>query len=153
MRITAAQRVHNENRIRATMDRLLRGEIPPGGRCDVKTLAAEAGVDRTAFYGDRPYAHLRIEFERRLRAMQQAGDIPDPRDVQILRLKADNRALSERLAQAPGTIDELTDFRAQAIARLAAQHEEITRLRQAADDDASTSIARFPRRNAVIHTC
>jgi hypothetical protein len=38
--------------------------------------------------------------------MQQAGDIPDPRDAQILRLK--------------------TDFRAQAIASLAAQHEEIT---------------------------
>jgi hypothetical protein len=58
MRITAAQRVHNENRIRATMDRLLRGEIPPGGRCDVKTLAAEAGVDHTAFDDDRPYSHL-----------------------------------------------------------------------------------------------
>lgn len=93
MRITTAQRTANENRIRAAIDRLLRGEIPPGGRCDVKTLAAEAGVDRTAFYGARPYAHLRIEFEQRLRAMQQTGDIPDPRDAQILRLKADNRAL------------------------------------------------------------
>ena len=31
MRITAAQRTENENRIRAAMDRLLRGEIPPGG--------------------------------------------------------------------------------------------------------------------------
>lgn len=46
MRITAAHRIANENRIRAVMDRLLRGEIPPGGRCDVKTLATEAGVDR-----------------------------------------------------------------------------------------------------------
>lgn len=78
VRITAAQRLQNENRIRAAIDRLLRGEIPSGGRCDVKTLAAEAGVDRTAFYGARPYAHLRIEFEQRLRAMQQTGDIPDP---------------------------------------------------------------------------
>lgn len=156
MRITAAQRLQNENRIRAAIDRLLRGEIPSGGRCDVKTLAAEAGVDRTAFYGARPYAHLRIEFEQRLRAMhamQQTGDIPDPRDAQILRLKADNRALSERLAEATGTIDELTDFRAQAIARLAAQHEEITRLRQEADEDARTSITRLPRRNAVIGPC
>jgi hypothetical protein len=123
----------------------LRGEIPSGERCDVKTLAAEAGVDRTALYDARPYAHLRIEFEQRLRAMQQTGDIPDPRDAQILRLKADNRALSGRLAEATGTIDELTDFRAQAIARLAAQHEEITRLRQAADEDARTSITRLPR--------
>ena len=39
MRITAAQRIQNENRIRAAMDRLLRGEIPPGGNCDIKTLA------------------------------------------------------------------------------------------------------------------
>ncbi|MEU0504962.1 hypothetical protein [Nocardia sp. NPDC005998] len=52
MRITAAQRLQNENPIRAAIDRLLRGEIPPG-RCDVKTLTAEAGVDHTAFYGDR----------------------------------------------------------------------------------------------------
>jgi hypothetical protein len=43
MRITAAQRTANENRIRAAMDRLLRGEIPPGGRCDIKTLAVETG--------------------------------------------------------------------------------------------------------------
>jgi hypothetical protein len=54
VRITAAQRLQNENRIRAAIDRLLRGEIPSGGRCDVKTLAAEAGVDRTAFYGADP---------------------------------------------------------------------------------------------------
>ncbi|MBO0912773.1 hypothetical protein [Streptomyces laculatispora] len=40
--------------------------------CDVKTLAREGGVDRTAFYGTRPYAHLRVEFERRLQALQQA---------------------------------------------------------------------------------
>jgi hypothetical protein len=42
MRITAEQRKQNEARIRAAMDRLLRGDIPPGGRCDVKTLAAAA---------------------------------------------------------------------------------------------------------------
>jgi hypothetical protein len=54
MRITAAQRIHNENRIRAAMDRLMRGEIPPGGNCDIKTLALEAGVDRTAFYAPGP---------------------------------------------------------------------------------------------------
>ena len=54
MRITADQRAANEDRILAAIDRLLRGDIPPGGRCDVKTLAREAGVDRTAFYGNRP---------------------------------------------------------------------------------------------------
>jgi len=69
MRITADQRTANENRIRAAIDRLLRGEIPPCGRCDVKTLAHEAGVDRTAFYGSRPYARLRAEFEQRLQEL------------------------------------------------------------------------------------
>ena len=54
MRITATQRTANENRIRAAIDRLLRGDLPNGGRCDIKTLARAAGVDRTAFYGNRP---------------------------------------------------------------------------------------------------
>lgn len=119
MRITADQRAANENHIRAAIDRLLRGDIPPGGRCDIKTLAREAGVDRTAFYGSRPYAHLREEFERRLGALGQAGERPDPRDAQITRLKHEIARLKERLAQSAATISELTDFRAQALARLA----------------------------------
>ncbi|MFG2632222.1 hypothetical protein [Streptomyces sp. NPDC048473] len=131
MRISATQRTENENRIRAAMDRLLRGEIPPGGKCDIKTLANEAAVDRTAFYGTRPYGHLRVEFERRLRALQDAGEIPDPREAQIARLKAENAKLKARIAQSDETIDELTDFRSQSLARLAAQHEEIVRLREA----------------------
>ncbi|MEU7178000.1 hypothetical protein ACWIG3_11565 [Streptomyces celluloflavus] len=45
------------------------------------------------------------------------------------------------------------DFRAQAIARLAAQREKITRLHRAADEDARTSITRLPRRNAIIGSC
>jgi len=88
MRITAAQRAANENPVRAAIDRLLRGEIPPSGRCDIKTLAKEAGVDRTAFYGNRPYAHLRLEFEQRLAAQQRAtSERPDPRDSQIRPLR------------------------------------------------------------------
>jgi Phage integrase family len=89
VRISAAQRIQNENRIRAAMDRLLRGEIPPDGNCDVKTLARAAGVDRAAFYGDRPYTHLRIEFEQRLRQSQRDGHTPDPKAAQIERLRAD----------------------------------------------------------------
>ncbi len=54
MRISATQRQANENRIRTAMDRLLRGEIPPGGRCDIKTLADEAGVDRTGSTATAP---------------------------------------------------------------------------------------------------
>ncbi|MGW0962299.1 hypothetical protein ACWD4K_25550 [Streptomyces gelaticus] len=152
MRISAAQRAENENRVRAAMDRLLRGEIPPGGKCDVKTLAREADVDRTAFYGTRPYSHLRLEFERRVQALQDAGEIPDRREAQIIRLKAENSRLKERLDQSEQRNDELSDFRTQALARLAAQHEEIIRLREAA---AGTSrISRLPApRTTVIGTC
>ncbi len=132
MRITADQRAANEDRIRAATDRLLRGDIPPGGRCDIKTLAREAGVDRTAFYGSRPYAHLREEFERRLRTLGQASEQPDPRDAQITRLKDEATRLKERLSESAATISDLTAFRTQALARLAAQHDEITRLRREA---------------------
>jgi septal ring factor EnvC (AmiA/AmiB activator) len=84
------------------------------------TLAREAAVDRTAFYGTRPYARLRGEFESRLQDLQQAGDIPDPREAQIARLKTEITKLTERLAQSESTVDELSDFRTQALARLAA---------------------------------
>jgi hypothetical protein len=133
-RLTDETRQHNEQAIRATMDRLLRGEIPPGGRCDLKTLATEAGVTRTGFYakGDRPgpYQHLAEEFERRMSALQAAGEIPDPRDAQITRLKTVNARLRERLAEHDTAIDELTTFKTLAISRLAAQHQEIERLRR-----------------------
>lgn len=152
MRISAAQRVQNENRIRAAMDRLLRGEIPPGGGCDIKTLASQADVDRTAFYSNRPYAHLRAEFEHRLQQLQQAGDTPDPKAAQIERLKAEIDKLRNRLAQATSTIEELTDFRTQAMARLAAQHEEIVRLRTVTDPNAN--VTRLPpARQKVIGPC
>jgi len=68
MRISTEQRQQNETRIRAAIDRLLAGDIPPGGKCDVKTLAREAAVDRAAFYGTRPYTRLREEFETRASA-------------------------------------------------------------------------------------
>jgi chromosome segregation ATPase len=152
MRISAAQRVQNENRIRAAMDRLLRGETPAGGGCDIKTLAAQAGVDRTAFYGNRPYAHLRAEFERRLQQLHQAGETPDPKTAQITRLKAEIDTLRSRVTQADSTIEELRNFRAQALSRIAAQHEEIQRLRTAAD--ANTNITRLPSaRQKTIGPC
>jgi hypothetical protein len=142
MRLTAQQRHHNETRIRAAIDRLLLGDIPPGGKCDVKTLAREAGVDRTAFYGAHPYAHLREEFEKRLESMHAVGDLPDPRDAQISRLKNEAVTLRQRIGRRDATITELTDFRTQALARLAAQHDEITRLRR--DVRQAASIRRLP---------
>ena len=133
MRLSRQQLADNEAKIRAAMTRLLDGDIPPGGKCDIKTLAGEAGVDRTAFYGSRPYAHLRTEFEQRLRELLDAGERPDPRDAQAARLKDEITRLKERLAHSDATITELAGFRGhQALARLAAQHHEITRLRQEA---------------------
>jgi hypothetical protein len=131
MRLSRQQLADNEAKIRAAMTRLLSGDIPPGGKCDVKTLAGAAGVDRTAFYGSRPYARLREEFERRLRELGREGEQPDPRDAQITRLRDEATRLKERLAQSAATISDLTDFRTRALARLAAQHDEITRLRRA----------------------
>ncbi len=142
MRITAAQRTENENRIQAAMDRLLRGEIPPGGNCDIKTLARESGVDRTAFYGTRPYAALREEFETRLAAIRQDGDTPDPRKAQTSRLKTEITTLKERLTRQDATIAGLSSFKALALSRLAAQHDEINLLRQAAQNTAG--IRRLP---------
>src|SRR5674476_321197 len=130
MRISATQRTQNETRIRATMDRLLHGQIPPDGRCDIKTLAREASVDRTAFYGARPYAHLREEFEQRLQALHAAGDLPDPRDAQIIRMKNQIDTLRQRLTRRDQTILELSDTKNETLSRLAAQHDQITDLRR-----------------------
>ena len=151
MRITAAQRAANENRIHAAMDRLLRGEIPPGGHCDVKTLAAEAGVDRTAFYGNRPYNHLRVEFETRLQAQREAGEVCDPRLAQITRLKDENDTYRQRLAERDRTIATLVDFKVEALSRLAAQHDEIIRLRTAAVEGGT--IRRLHPRTSIIGPC
>lgn len=151
MRISAEQRRQNQARIRAAMDRLLRGQIPPGGKCDIKTLAREAGIDRTAFYGARPYAHLREEFEQRLHALRATGDYPDPRDAQIARLTSQIDTLNQRLAHRDQTIAELTDIKAEALSRLAAQYDEITRLRQHADGTAS--VRRLPSRSTIIGPC
>ncbi|GAB3474365.1 hypothetical protein GCM10027521_02700 [Amycolatopsis cihanbeyliensis] len=72
------------------MDRLLGGNLPSRGGCDLKTLASEAGVPRTGFYSrtdpqgnQRPghYQHLAEEIQRRLAALREAGTIPDPREL------------------------------------------------------------------------
>lgn len=130
MRTTAEQRRQAEQRIRAAADALLRGDIPPDGKCDVTTLARQAGVSRAALY--RTYPHLKEEFERRLAAVHAGGTAPDPRDAQVTRLKAQNDELRQKLAGRDAAIRELEQFRALALSRLAAQHDEITRLRRQA---------------------
>jgi hypothetical protein len=144
VRLTAEQRQQNESRIRVVMNQLLAGDIPPDGKCDIKTLAREASVDRTAFYGTRPYNHLRKEFETKLATCQQTGDHPDRRDAQIIRLKTEVATLNARLARRDQTITDLTAFKTEAVARLAAQHEEIHRLRRQTDQ--ATRVHRLPVR-------
>lgn len=151
MRISAEQRQQNETRIRAVMDRLLSGEIPPGGKCDIKTLAREAAVDRAAFYGTRPYARLREEFEARLQACQQAGDLPDRRDAQIARLKGENATLRQRLADRDRTITDLRDFKNRALAQLASQYDEINRLRS--QNEQAAKVRLLPARTSAAEPC
>jgi len=142
VRLSRQQLLDNQEKIRAAMTRLLNGDIPPGGKCDVKTLALEAGIDRTAFYGTRPYARLREEFEQKLQDIHQVGEQPDPRDAQVTRLKNEITQLRERLAQSAGAITDLTDFRDRALAQLAAQHDEIARLRH--DLQRAATVRRLP---------
>ena len=122
-RLNDQTRGQKEAVIRAAMDRLLRGDIPPGGKCDVKTLAATSGVTRAALYSS--YLHLKEEFERRRDQLRDAGTIVDPRDAQIDRLKQQVHQLKIRLSTAEQNNVNLTAFRTQALSRLAAQHEEI----------------------------
>ncbi|MFE4601116.1 hypothetical protein ACFRKE_09680 [Kitasatospora indigofera] len=97
-------------------------------------------MTRTGFYPKKhrdsttrpgPYQHLAEEFERRLKTLQDAGEIVDPRDAQIARLKADNADLRGRVARRDQRIAELVEFQTLALSRLAAQHHEIHRLRGA----------------------
>ncbi|PRX96239.1 hypothetical protein [Allonocardiopsis opalescens] len=129
MTISPAKRRRTEEAIRAAMDRLLRGHIPPGGACDITTLAREADVSRAALY--RSYGHLKDEFTRRLNQMHEDGDLPDPRSAQIRRLKDENTRLRDRLHACEQRLAELMELRTSAISRLAAQHDEITQLRRA----------------------
>jgi septal ring factor EnvC (AmiA/AmiB activator) len=94
--------------------------------------------------GGRRLKPLRAEFERRLQHLQQAGETPDPKAAQIERLKTEVDKLKTNLAQANSTIQDLTDFRSQALARLAAQHDEILQLRAA--NDPAAVITRLPKR-------
>ncbi|TYR64288.1 MULTISPECIES: hypothetical protein [Streptomyces] len=71
MAMSLQQRDQIERRIRAAVDRLLAGQIPPGGACGVNTLAREAGISRASLY--RTWGHLKDEFEKRRAAAWAAG--------------------------------------------------------------------------------
>ena len=137
-RLTERDKARNEAAIRVAMDRMLAGGLPPGGRADLKTLAATAGVPRTGFYPKQnrdgtsrrgPYQHLAEEFTRRLGELRAAGEMVDPRDTQVDRLKQLVDELKSRIVTRDEQLVELREFKVLAISRLAAQHDEIERLR------------------------
>jgi hypothetical protein len=146
MTISDQQRRQTEDRIRAATDRLLRGQLPPGGSCDIKTLARDAGVSRASLY--RTYPHLKKEFEDRLARLRDAGHLPDPRAAQIIRLTDDNTRLRQRLAEHQQQLAELTTLKTTAISRLAAQHTEIIQLRAALSGTGNLRALRPPRPTA-----
>jgi hypothetical protein len=116
-RTTAEQRRQAEQRIRATADALCcAGDIRPDGKCDITTLARQAGVSRAALY--RTYPHLKEEFEQRLAALRVGGTAPDPRDAQITRLKAASDKLRQKLTDRDAAIRDLEQFRELALSRL-----------------------------------
>jgi len=127
MRTSTEQRSDTEQRVRAAARALLAGEIPAGGKCDITTLARQAGVSRAALY--RSYPHLKAEFGQQLARQRASGSAPDPRDAQVLRLKDENARLKERLAAHESAMAQLGEFKILALSRLAAQHEEIRHLR------------------------
>jgi predicted nuclease with TOPRIM domain len=143
-RVSQQQRNQIESRIRAATDRLLRGDIPNGGGCDVKTLAEEAGVTRAALYST--YLHLKEEFEARRERQRSTGIDNDQRQRQIERLKDEVAKLRQRLAQRDADIAAGKKFRQTAVSRLAAQHDEIVRLRSALANHAH--IRDLPRRSS-----
>ncbi|MBG6133915.1 hypothetical protein [Longispora fulva] len=93
----------------------------------MKTLASEAGVSRNGLY--TTYSHLKEEFGERRERLRRAGEITDPRDAQITRLKEEIARLRTRIGDRDSTIAELTAMKTMALSRLAAQHEEIVRHR------------------------
>ena len=92
--------------------RLLNGDIPPGGKCDIETLAGEAASTAPPSTAAGPAPACAREFELRLRGLRDAGERPDPRDAQAARLKDEIARLKERLARSDATIGELAAFRA-----------------------------------------
>ncbi|QUQ63027.1 hypothetical protein JJ691_07390 [Kutzneria sp. CA-103260] len=97
MRITQEQRRQTEERIRTAMAALLAGDLPLGGKCDVRTLARVAQVGRGALY--TTYAHLREEFERQRELVEPVGRIEI--------LESQVASLSRRMVRYDSEIAEL----------------------------------------------
>lgn len=133
-----------EARIRAAMQQLLGGPVPDNLKCDIKSLCVLAGIPRATFY--RTYPHLKAEFDQQRNAVQETGQQPDPRLARIERLKADLTTLRERLNIRNAELANLREFQAKALSQIAAQHNEITTLRQRLDTGPTVSTLTIPHR-------
>jgi AcrR family transcriptional regulator len=128
MALSHQQRDQIERRIRAAIDRLLAGQIPPGGACDVKTLAREAGISRASLY--RTWGHLKDEFEKRRAAAWAVGQQPDPREARITRLRDLNQQLTSKLARSHTELRQLKERHRLLLSVLVAKDDELQRLRR-----------------------
>lgn len=137
-----------EARLRAAMQQLLAGPIPDNLKCDIKSLCVLAGIPRATFY--RTYSHLKAEFDQQRNAAQQTGQQPDPRLARIQRLKVELETLRERLNTRNAELANLKQLQSKALSQIAAQHNEITTLRQRFDAGPTISTLTIPRKPAAV---
>ncbi|MCH0542026.1 hypothetical protein I3F58_21180 [Streptomyces sp. MUM 203J] len=128
MALSHQQRDQTERRVRAAIDRLPAGQLPPGGACDVKTLASEAGISRASRF--RTWGHLKDEFEKRRAAAWADGQQPDPREARISRLRDLDQRSTGRLARPHIEFNQLKEHHHLLLSVLTAKDDELQRLRR-----------------------
>lgn len=120
-----ADRSQIEDRIRAAIQKLLADEIPIGMNRDITSLCALAGVPRATMY--RTYPHLKAIFEEQRSHQQDTATNTDAGTHQ--KIPSEKDRLQLKLTAMTTKVHELEHFKSTALSRLAAQHEEILRLR------------------------
>jgi len=128
MALSQEQREQAVRRVRAAIDRLLAGQIPAGGACDVKTPAREAGISRASLH--RTWGHLKDEFEQRRAAARAAGQQPGPREARMARLPDLNERLTSKLARTNAEFTGLKAKHSLLLSVLAARDDALERLRR-----------------------
>ena len=79
----------NRRRLEEAAARILAGDAAVSdGKLTLKSLATEAGVPRNYLYRSE-YVSIAEDFERRADALRQSDQMPDKREAQIHRLRAD----------------------------------------------------------------
>lgn len=79
----------NRRRLDEAAARILAGDAAVSdGKLTLKSLATEAGVPRNYLYRSE-YIGIAEDFERRADALRQSDELPDKREAQIQRLRAD----------------------------------------------------------------